>query len=439
MANDPIIPLSQMPNPTGRLYSHHDEDGNVSYSTEPPNAQAKSTQEKPTIKKKRRGWATARRFFSFLLVISALGLSFYVFKQMSHIGEQVGQQVTLVSTSQHSGIKAAQANDASEQLIAENNSQLKVLQQLIQDVTDKQQSLEQQVSSLNAEQTKAKEAAQAQTVSQDTALKTAVTSIEQHLETVKQDIQQVQNDNILASQDWTLSEIRYLFNLAQHRLQFMQDSHTALQVLNAAKEKLQNWAQPQLAKPLVAQIEQDVATLQALQALDTTTIAKQLSSYIDQVPELNLVKAATPPAETSETVDKQPLEIMSILESWGDVTSVVWSEMKQLVTITHNENVDAGLLDDSQIFFVQESLRLKLETARLALLKSDFQTFQITTKEATAWLTQYYDQNAIQVVEMQLALQKLRKLDFSVDYPSMSQALDILKRVKAQWLEHVAN
>ncbi|WP_353573386.1 uroporphyrinogen-III C-methyltransferase, partial [Candidatus Albibeggiatoa sp. nov. BB20] len=441
MANqsDSITPLSQMPNPTGRLYPHYDEKGKVSYSTELPNAQATvSSEEKPPVNKKpRRGGSKILNTFSSLLILCLLGVSYYVFTQMYQIGEHVGQQVAIVSTSQHS---AAKLNQETQQTTNDSNdTQLNMLQQAMQDLVAKQQNLEQGLSKTDLKQDEANHfiisikefmaATGAQLESQNQEI-TKIDEAVQHAKKISGKLQ--------ASQDWTLSEIGYLLNLAQHRLNFMQDSKTALSILATAKHKLQQWSQPQLSQPLIAQIEQDIATLQTMPSLDTTLISQQLSDYINQLPQLILVKAATPPP-VKTTVDKQPLAVFSMLESWGDVTSVVWNEMKQLVTVNHNENVDVGLLTDSQMFFVQQGLGLKLESARLALLKSDFQAFQTILNEATAWLNQYYDQNSMQVVEMQVGLQQLQKTDFSIQYPDMTKALDILQRTQKQWHEHFVN
>jgi uroporphyrin-3 C-methyltransferase/uroporphyrinogen III methyltransferase/synthase len=113
--------------------------------------------------------------------------------------------------------------------------------------------------------------------------------------------------------------------------------------------------------------------------------------------------------------------------------------MKQLVTVSHNKNVDAGLLTDTQVFFIQQSLSLKLESARLALLKADFSTFQAVLTEAMLLLNQYFDQNSMQVVEMKIGLKELQQTDFSSHYPDMSKTLSILHHIKIQWHKHFLN
>ncbi|MEK7991319.1 MAG: uroporphyrinogen-III C-methyltransferase [Thiotrichaceae bacterium] len=436
-------PLSQMPNPTGRLYSHYDKNGKVSYSTEQPNTQTSIPEEKPIIKKKPRGWSKALQIFLFLLIVSALGLSYYSLNQISEIGEHVGQQVAIMPMSQHDNAPKTNPEIAEEQIVdAVDNTQLNAVQQIIEDLATKQQDLEQGLSTTRLKQDEAKDF-MTSTLAFINVTKTQLESQNQLITTINQELQQTQkiNTELQTAQDWTLNEIDYLLNLAQYQLRFMQDSKMALAILSTANKKLQQWSQPQLSKPLIAQIEQDIVTLQTTQILDMTLIYSQFSDYIKQIAQLTLVKAATTPVATAspQNIDKQPLEIFSMLESWGNVTSMVWNEVKQLVTVSHNKNVDAGLLTDSQAFFVQQSLGLKLESARLALLKSDFPTFQMILSEATLWLNQYYDQNSMQVLEMQIGLKELQKTDFSTHYPNMNKALDILHRTEIQWREHFLN
>lgn len=474
MATEPVIPLSQMPNPTGRLYSHHDEEGNVSYSTEPPHGQKHHDEitpeeNKPTRSKKYRSWSKVLNMFLFVLIVSALGLSYYMFQQMSHIGEHVGQQVAIVSTSQHSSaqnifpaekqetpsvdvqktlqsltVKQQQleqqlsdSSTAQAELQTLTTKQQQLEQQLLdandiqkelQTLATKQQQLEQQLSDLNAMQAKVEDSAKQQLETHKTALNIAVSSLEQDVSGLKQTLQQVQNDNNVNAQDWILSEVGYLLNLAQHRLQLIQDAQTALIILKAAKDKLQQWEKPQLTQTLIAQIEQDIKQLNLSKINSSTQIIQQLSQYIQQVPQLSLVKVATPPSISTPTESKT----VFMLESWGDVTSIIWREMKQLVTISYNENIDHGLLTSEQRFIVQQNLSLKLEAARLAFLKSDFTSFKNILHEANGWLNQYYDQNATNVLAMQTGLQQLNNTDFIVNYPDMSTSLTILNRIQLQ-------
>jgi uroporphyrin-3 C-methyltransferase len=333
--------------------------------------------------------------------------------------EEVEQQIAVAPTTQH--------NKSVDDL----QQQLEELAQKIQPVSAKQQQNDALIAELNnkiSELTKNVELQNAQ-------LTTLKPAFDATLAEIKQEVMQVSNINNKAEQDWMLQEVHYLLNLVQYRLDFMQDVKTASHILKTAKDKLQKWQQPQLTQPLIAQIEQDINTLQTIQQWDTVQIAQKLSNYINQVPQLSLVKTATPPPAKPQPIENTA-PVWTMLDSWGDVGSVVWREIKQFISISHNENVDAGLLDNTQIFFIQESLRLKLESARLALLKADFHTLQTALTESNAWLQQYYDQSAIQVVEMQIGLQQLQKIDFSINYPDMTTAQNILQRINIQWIEH---
>ncbi len=427
--DDSILPISQMPNPTGRLYSHHDEDGNTSYSTNPPSSDQHTPPKQSSIKKKPRKWSNALRVFLFLLITSTLGLSYYLFHQMIQIGEHVEQKPITV-TQQRSITKPVDSetdNTALQQQIQTWETKQQNLQQTLSEqkivVDTFINTLQQQINSLETRLMTQNEETTTLKLLLEQKL-SIIPNIEQNLQQLRQVYSQQQ-----ITPDWTLNEIDYLLNLAQYRLQFMQDAQTALNILNLIKIRLQDWSQPQLIQPLIAQVEQDITALNTTQVVNITKVAQQLSTHIDQVEQLIIVKAATPPPANS-TSKQTPRQIFSTLESWGDVSSVVWNEIKQLITISYNENVDVGLLTEPQLFFIKENLRLKLESARLALLKSDFVTFRNVLDETVMWLQQFYDQNSTQVTAMQTNLQQLSKQSLAVTYPNMEVALNILQRIK---------
>jgi len=69
--------------------------------------------------------------------------------------------------------------------------------------------------------------------------------------------------------------------------------------------------------------------------------------------------------------DEQPLARLS---------REIWLDMKQLVRIQNMENPDAPLLSPTQAYFLRENLRLRLLSARIALLRHDEVTYKADLK-----------------------------------------------------------
>jgi uroporphyrin-3 C-methyltransferase len=111
---------------------------------------------------------------------------------------------------------------------------------------------------------------------------------------------------------------------------------------------------------------------------------------------------------------------------WRDV----WADLRQLVRIRHLERPDPPLLSPSQTWFLRENLRLRLLSARLALLSRDQASFRADLGAAQEWITRYFDVTARPAAAALATLRQLAAGDIVIELPDLGASLEAARAVK---------
>jgi uncharacterized protein HemX len=219
----------------------------------------------------------------------------------------------------------------------------------------------------------------------------------------------------------SLTETAYLLRIAQQRLSLGHDPQAAQAALEAADERLKSSQDPRLL-PIREQLLKDLAQLQAVAWPDVGGAALRLSHYAGQVDALPLLQGRQQPESASPAPSRT---------DWDSLWAAVWGELKQLVVIRYNQGGGVELLAPEQRYFLAQNLRLKLESARFALLRHDSGEFQANLQQALAWLERYYDQNDGAVQAMRKALAEMRGMELAPALPDVSRALGLLDQLNS--------
>jgi uroporphyrin-III C-methyltransferase len=111
----------------------------------------------------------------------------------------------------------------------------------------------------------------------------------------------------------------------------------------------------------------------------------------------------------------------------------LWGELRQLVIVRRVDAPEPPLLAPSQAYFLRENLRLRLLSARLALLSRNQAAFQDDLRAAQQWLQRYFDPRARAT---QAALAQLRQLQAATlnfePPPSISDSLEAVRGFKSR-------
>ncbi|MFC1749322.1 uroporphyrinogen-III C-methyltransferase [Pseudomonadota bacterium] len=226
--------------------------------------------------------------------------------------------------------------------------------------------------------------------------------------------------------DWLAAEARHLIKIATHQAQLNNNAKAAVAALEAADQRLSDSSDPSLLQVRKA-LTDNIIALRGVSELDITGIAltlNQLENGVSQLAFADRVEQTTQVKEAvAETSDGAPEEA-SRAEQFA---SRIWADIKGLVSIRHQDRQQStAMLPPGQQFFLQQNLRLKLETARLALLQRDTQTFQDTLGTAKKWIKTYFDTETTAVANMINSLAPYEKLDLQPTLPDISNSLRTL-------------
>lgn len=250
------------------------------------------------------------------------------------------------------------------------------------------------------------------------------------LETMYQELSRVRDDRLLA-------EIEQTVSIAAQQLQLAGNVEAALIALSGAEARLARLAQPQFLN-LRKLIARDIERLKALPGADITGIALKLDGIVDAISGLPLAFEQRPVAKPSPVSIPQAEQSVSAVPPAPTFTDMLktglgelWQELRQLIRIERLDRPDPGLLAPREAFFLREHLRLRLLSARLALLARDGRSFKGDLRQSAAWLEQYFDTRAPAVQEVLESLNALGKLKVVREAADLNETLAALRNVKS--------
>jgi uroporphyrin-III C-methyltransferase len=221
--------------------------------------------------------------------------------------------------------------------------------------------------------------------------------------------------------EWMLAEIEQTLAIASQQLQLAGNVSGALFALQTADSRLARSDRPQFI-PLRRILAKDIERLKAVPNLDIPGLALKLDQVIGGVDGMTLLADGRPqlapePAKASDSV-------------WSRVSGLVWGEVRQLVRIQRLDNSDQGLLSPEQSYFLRENLKLRLLSARVALLQRNEVTYKGDVKIARDWLARYFDGRQKSVEAAAATLDALGRSPLSVELPTLAESLAAVRQFK---------
>lgn len=221
--------------------------------------------------------------------------------------------------------------------------------------------------------------------------------------------------------DWVLAEVEYLVLAAGQRLALERDVTTATAALKAADNRLRTEQHPELIG-LREQLAGDIATLEAVKMPDIEGLAIYLADAVTRVDKL-----PTKPIAGIDMSFSRMSEQSVSAQNWQGVMRAVWADMKSLVEVKDGELEDSVLFDPELRYFLQQSLRLELSSARLAVLQHDNANFHAAVTLVTDLLNTYYDNDDGGVRAIIARLADESDLDLEPALPSVAASLDAVR------------
>jgi uroporphyrin-III C-methyltransferase len=220
---------------------------------------------------------------------------------------------------------------------------------------------------------------------------------------------------------WLLADIEQALLIASQQLQLAGNVKAALIALEDAELRLARLNKPQfisLRKALV----QDIERLKATPRLDTVGVALRLDNLVQGVDRLKPEFEHEPPGAGAP-----PSAPASEVKS---LAGQVWSEIRQLIRIRRLEHPELPLLAPDQIFFLRQNLKLRLLSARLALLARDQVSFEADLRAARDWVSQYFSVADPETKRFLETLASLAAARVNLELPDVSASLEVLRKLR---------
>jgi uroporphyrin-III C-methyltransferase len=220
-----------------------------------------------------------------------------------------------------------------------------------------------------------------------------------------------------------LSEIEQVLLLASQQLQLAGNVPSALAALQLADAKLQRLDRPQ-SLALRRALGRDIDALKATPYVDVAGLSLKLDQAITSVGGLTLARderIAPPPPEPNADAD---------LPLWRRLLRDTWADLRQLIRIEVADRPLAPLVPPAQSYFLRENLRLRLLSARIALLNRDEASFRADLAAADSWVRQYFDLRTKPVQTLQATLKQAAAAPTPGSVPDLARSLEALRTLK---------
>lgn len=240
--------------------------------------------------------------------------------------------------------------------------------------------------------------------------------------------------------DQVLAELEQAITIAGQQLQLAGNFEAALIALQGAEARL---AAPEFGhlQPLRRALVRDIEALKAHPQVDVSGIALRLELVLERVDSLPLafeVKLAELAAEREAEIERAREEDDMVGRTLGFLRALgadIWSEVKGMVRLERLDNADPVLLGPEQSNYLRENVKIRLLTARLALLARDGRTYVTDIERARDWLERYFDGGSDQVRRTLDELGELAATPIRAELPTLTDTFAALRVLQARGVE----
>lgn len=230
---------------------------------------------------------------------------------------------------------------------------------------------------------------------------------------------------------WQLSEVEHLLLIANDRLQLSGDLESASTALQLADARMATLNDPALL-PAREQLANELAQIAATPRVDTRAIALKLASLIRQVPELPLTRIAPTDFVPPDVNEPASSGAEAMADAGKRALFMAKQALKQMVVVRKADEPTRPLLPPEQDYFLRQNLILKMESARLALLRGQETVYRDALQTALAWVGANFDTDNRGVQALQAELSALSGERITQAKPAINGSLQAVQQVIAE-------
>lgn len=223
----------------------------------------------------------------------------------------------------------------------------------------------------------------------------------------------------------TLAEVAHYVALAEHRLEVEKDPNLAVKALQAALQRV-SWLKRGSYDGLKNALGTDIKNLTAVKTPDWSALSHVLAGMQQDLALLTLSGMGKNHDVSNKDAPIQPDVPMGF---WDNTWESVKHGLSKVITIRRQGEPVAPLMAPDQAFFLYQNLRLKLEAARLAVLRHDQQSYHDSLSLAQEWLSRYFNNQAQKAQEIQTLLKSLLQENVEPNLPSISASVKWVQEI----------
>ena len=225
--------------------------------------------------------------------------------------------------------------------------------------------------------------------------------------------------------DWQLAEALYLVNVAAHRLEFHEDAPAAQAALQAADGVLMGIGDPRMI-PAREALAEDIQALENYQGVAITDLLTALDDLMTDVRPLPLKMPEVSADDPEVAVGGSPPDPDAAW--WSRQLQQLWQEVSQQFTIRRHAQAVRSMPDAEAEMFIRQVIALRLESARMAVLRRDQSDFEAHLTRAASLLEDYFA--ASPVSDILPRIDALRAQSLHSELPSLKQSLSQLQALE---------
>ncbi|OIQ96898.1 putative uroporphyrinogen-III C-methyltransferase [mine drainage metagenome] len=265
---------------------------------------------------------------------------------------------------------------------------------------------------------------------QSTEANTRTAILQQKLDESRdqQEVLQTLYDQLAENREATaVAEVEQFLTIATQQLQLAGNVKSALLALQAADKRLEPLNLPR-AIQLRETLNADIENLRKQPQIDTMGMSAQLDQVAELCATLPLISERQPTLNANAVQrNTSKNTYQNTLQKFG---ISIWSDIKNLVTIERIDHPEPPLLSADHAFYLRENLKLRLLTARIALLQHDEATYSTDLKTVHDWLNQYFDTKHPNAIKAFGLLKKLSANNIGIELPQLTESLAAVNRYK---------
>jgi uroporphyrin-3 C-methyltransferase len=245
-------------------------------------------------------------------------------------------------------------------------------------------------------------------------------SVPGRLSSLENSVSSLQGISAGTRDSWLVAEAEHYLQIANAQLQLAGNPERALLALRFADQRIRQLRDPALTDVRRA-LSRDLRALDAMEQPDIAGVSMTLTSLAETVDSLPLKEdVARPESEAAEV----PVDASGFDRALASVKSA----FSGIVSVRRTDEEVTPLMSPDAAYFLRTNLALKLQAARLALLRGEQEIFEQSLADAADWLREYYAADSRAVRTALEDLEEMRQADYSVTPPDISASLRLLRQ-----------